>query len=129
MQTLMRTRLTALGVMLVIFIAGMAVGMVVDRRLAEAAPEEGTVRVEDRDGERRRGSMIHQVDLTPEQQVQVDSLLAAFREQMKTFHKSSRREYDRIVQEARESIKALLDEEQRARYEALLEERDRRRRD
>jgi Spy/CpxP family protein refolding chaperone len=129
MQSLMKTRMTALGAMLVIFIAGMAVGMLLDRNLAQAAPEEGVVRVEGAEEERRRGSMIHQVDLTPEQRVQVDSLVTAFRERMKQFHESSRSEYDRIVQEARASIKAVLNEEQRARYEALLEERDRRRRD
>lgn len=129
MKSLMKTRMAALGTMLVIFIAGMAVGMLVDRSLAEAAPEEEVVRVDAGDEERRRGSMIHQVDLTPEQRVQVDSMVGAFRERMKHFHESSRSEYDRIVREARESIKAILDEEQRARYEALLEERDRHRRD
>lgn len=129
MQSLMKTRLAALGVMLVVFIAGAAVGTLVDRSLAEAAPESAAVAeaTEEEEGERRRGRMVDRVDLTPEQRVLVDSLVADFRARMKTFHESSRREYDRIVQDARESIKSVLDEEQRARYEALLEERDRRR--
>jgi len=128
MQSLMKTRLTALGVMLVVFVAGMAVGMVVDRGLAVASPESAAVAEEgEEDEERRRGRMIDQVALTPEQQVRVDSLVADFRERMKTFHESSRREWDHIVQDARESIKGVLNDEQRARYEALLEDRDRRR--
>jgi Spy/CpxP family protein refolding chaperone len=128
MQSLMKTRLTALAVMLVVFVAGMAVGMVVDRGLAEEASGTAAVAEEsEEDEERRRGRMIDQVSLTPEQQVRVDSLVADFRERMKTFHESSRKEYDHIVQDVRESIKGVLDDEQRARYEALLEERDRRR--
>lgn len=134
MKSLIKTRLAALGVMLLVFAAGIAVGMVLDRTQAQAAPETGTS-VErdrgDREGEgeeRRRGWIIERVDLRPDQQILVDSILEDFRERMKTFQRSSSREYGRIVHEAREALKDVLDEDQRARYEALLEERDRRRR-
>ena len=132
MQAFMNTRLAALAMMLVIFGAGIAVGMVVDRTLAQAAPEPPEVveeeGEEDEERERRRGYIIERLDLTDDQRTRVEAMLAEYREQMKTFQEESSREYDRIVQETREALKSVLDEDQRATYEALLEERDRRRR-
>jgi Spy/CpxP family protein refolding chaperone len=132
MQALVNTKLAALAMMLVIFGAGIAVGMVVDRTLAQAAPEPTeVVEEEEEEGEereRRRGYIIERLDLTEDQRTRIEAMLAEYREQMKTFQEESSREYDRIVQETREALKSVLDEEQRATYEALLEERDRRRR-
>jgi Spy/CpxP family protein refolding chaperone len=126
-----RTRLAALAVILLIFGAGLAVGMVLDRGIAEAAPEETRTAEAEKEEEeteaRRRGSVIGQIDLTSDQQVRVDSIVDHFREELKNFRTSYRTEYDRILTETREALKAILDDEQRAEYEALLEERDRQR--
>jgi hypothetical protein len=71
--------------------------------------------------------MYEQVGITDEQQAVMDSIVVANR----TLLRANRAELDSIyrslVLETREAIKAVMDEDQRARYDVLLAENDARR--
>jgi Spy/CpxP family protein refolding chaperone len=107
----MRSKLAAIGLALVIFAAGVATGVGVDRRwLAEPAaadlgPGPG------RHFERFRSRL----DLDPQQAAAIDAILAEAREQAMAVRTRSQ-----------QAILSLLRPEQAARYRAMIERHQRR---
>jgi Spy/CpxP family protein refolding chaperone len=128
-----RTRLATLGVLVLVFLAGVAVGFVLDRSPAQAAPGEEAMERRDArphvrgDGEPRR-FIIDRVDLSAEQRVQVDSVLDHFRHRLSDLTDEYQDEYRETIASARDAVRALLNEEQRAAYDSLLTRNDERRR-
>lgn len=139
----MTARLATLVIFLVVFGAGLAVGVAVDRKVASAADapvsspvgeaepeeasaeEEGEERAEDPPRERRM--MIERVGLTPDQKLQVDSIVAVMGGRMSDLQKDYRKQYWAVVDSSRASLKQILTMEQAAMYDSLLAESDRRR--
>ncbi len=146
-----RTRLTTVFILLLVLATGSVLGVAVDRRLEaratsaqrlSTAPEgslagEGAAEGGEEGSEtpRRRRLVVEQVGLTQSQQVQVDSIVASFRQQTRSLEEELRAElreaymplYRELVAETRTKIKSVLDEGQRMAYDSLLADHDRRR--
>lgn len=110
-----------------VFAAGAVVGAAVDRSVfqsAEIASAESTDDDEDSDSARW---IIDRVNLSAEQRTQVDSVLDDFRQDVWDLYAEIRPAYWEKVEEAREAIREVLNDQQRTRYDSLLDESDRRR--
>jgi hypothetical protein len=137
----MTARLATLVIFLVVFGAGLAVGVAVDRKVASAADApvpsvvgEGESREaagDEEEGEedppRERRMLIERVGLTPDQKLQVDSIVAVMGGRMSDLQKDYRRQYWAVVDSSRASLKQILTMEQAVMYDSLLAESDRRR--
>jgi hypothetical protein len=81
--------------------------------------------------QRRRPLLVDQVGLSEVQELQIDSIVGFYRGQMRALHEEFDRAYSsryrEIMAQTREEIRGVLDEEQRAAYDSILAERDRRR--
>ena len=136
-----RARLATAGVLLLIFGVGALVGIAADRLMQRQAPEllagEPSVSPEveqveaspesEPSGPSRSRWLIHQVDLTEEQRVTVDSVLSFYRAQVRELTDVYNDAYWSAVQATRDELRLILAEEQRVRYDSLLVENDRRR--
>lgn len=130
MDKLLRTRLTTVLVLGVVFAAGLLAGFAADRSLGAAAAPDTEVRREEERGE-RRVPMYEQVGPSEAQKILIDSIVSESRTAMKALHSEFRAAYDTryraLVEETRNAIKAVLTPEQAHAYDSLAAERDRRR--
>lgn len=144
MERELRTRLGSVGILLVVLASGVVLGVAWERRGASVGAEaaESEVRGGDEDEDRdRRGDddrrdrrrIVDRVELRPVQEDRVDSIVEIHKERMKALQREFREEYNprywSLVQETREAIRTVLDADQEARYDSLLAEHDRKRRD
>lgn len=129
-----RARLLSVGVLAVVFASGIVVGFAWDRQLDAAEVEalqtaeaEGPAAGEAEDApagtERRGRPMWESVDPTEAQRVRIDSIVDAYRKDVRDFHRESRQHYDEgmraLVVQTREAIMGVLDADQAARYDSL----------
>ena len=131
-----RTRILTAGVLLSVFGAGMLLGFAADTTLtpdpasasiATPAEEVASTEVD----EPRRTPMYEQVGPDSAQSVLIAELVQEHRARMDALNREFQEHYDpryrAIVEETREAIKAVFTPEQAARYQEIVEERDRRR--
>lgn len=123
-----RTRLATGGILLLVFVSGVAIGFAVDRWTG------GTVLATEVDDDKREGSsgggrIIDQVDLSEIQKAAVDSILHHHRMEMAELQEYYHPRYWGIVDSTRESIKEVLSDAQKIVYDSLLVINDERRRD
>ena len=152
-----RVRLLSMVVLALVFVSGVVVGVALDRRaLASAAATEATDQVADADtpndenesgdDEERRVPMYERVGLTDEQSARIDSIVGHHRQAMRDLENEFEDEYQAmrdlqreyrnaynprywaIVDATRSAIRSVLDADQAARYDSLLNAFDRRRR-
>ncbi len=104
-------------ILVLVFGAGGAMGFAMGHRSGgnPSAPESGG------SGPDTRGAVIHQLDLTGEQQVQVDSILEHHRERWVQVQEEVSPRFREIVDATRDQIYSILEPEQRAEYDSLLE--------
>ncbi len=138
MERGLKARLVTVVVLALEFGSGVTAGLAWDRT-PEAAPTEEMVQADRQGGERevqersgrsdrdRRPLLVEQVGLTSEQKAQVDEIVENSRLRMRNLEKDTRPQYRAIIEETRTAIKEVLTTEQRAEYETLLSERDRKR--
>ena len=140
MDTRQRTQWTSIAVLAVVFASGIMVGFAWDRRLDAAESEAVQVASDsaadgaaspaggESDDAPRRMPMYEQVQPTDAQRVLIDSIVGAYRADVRTFLDESRTRYDegrrQLVVSAREAIKAVLDPDQAAQYDSLTAARD-----
>lgn len=132
MEKTSRTRLVTGLVLLLVFGAGVLLGVAVDRSLAAPVEEvERTGGRADDDERRRRGPMYEQVDPSEEQKILIDSIVRDHREAMKALHAEFRAaynpRYDALITQTREAIKSALTPEQAQAYDSLVADFERRR--
>ncbi|MDZ7779102.1 MAG: hypothetical protein U5R14_04075 [Gemmatimonadota bacterium] len=132
-----RTRIVTASLLLTVFGAGMLLGFAADTiltgtpaaALATSAEENGTDGGED--GESERTPMYEQVGPDSAQSVVIDSIVREHRARMDSLNREFQENYDprfrAIVEETREAIKEVFTPEQAARYQELVEARDRER--
>lgn len=124
-----RTRVATGGILLLVFVAGIAIGFAVDRWTGGAVLAS-EVREEKRNEEGGgRSRIIDRVDLSETQKIAVDSILEHHRQEMADLQDYYHPLYWGIVDSTRQSIKQVLSEEQKVRYDSLLIINDERRRD
>lgn len=127
MNAQLRPRLIGLVLLGATFAAGLFSGAALERR-ANASPApaaaqgKGQPSSAEREGRRphRHKHIIDQIELSAEQRVEIDSILQAGRERMNAFWKETRPKYRSLVESTREEIRAVMNEEQRSRYDELL---------
>lgn len=131
MERMTRIRLATMGVFLLVFGAGVAVGIVVERAVlgSDAATASTERRRGERDHDRDRGLVIDRVEMSERQRERVDSIVEYHRERMSELWSEFRPRLRGVARDTREDIKAVLDPEQRAAYDSLLARERRKDRD
>ncbi len=135
----LRARLATIGLIVIVFGAGVLAGIAGDRVLGAdtddliagvpSTPGEVERTDDDRDDEDRSQGrwIIHRVPLEDDQRVQVDSVLAYYRDQVRGLTDAYNEAYWSAVQSTRDELRGILREDQRVHYDSLLAERDQRR--
>jgi hypothetical protein len=117
----LKVRGGAAAVLAILFAAGTALGLAVarERRPGEDdfMPAEGLVSAGR--SQPSQDWMIDRLALTPAQRTAIDSVVEHFGARMSSLQKEYRPRYRAIVDSASQALRALLDEEQRARYDSL----------
>ena len=113
-----------------VFIAGAAVGIAGDRldlipRAAEATVPStpGETAEPDREGQTIIEQFADELALSPEQRMEIDLLLDYYAASLKDLRQSVRPKYRALMDSVRVEILEVLDDRQRADYQALLDER------
>lgn len=133
MSDQVRVRLVTLGVLGLVFVAGVVVGVAADRTLVDARPLVSAEVAADPEADSApeasssRRWLIDRVDLTSDQRIQVDSVVEYHRNRMAELTRECGTRFGSIVEATRAELRSLLTVDQRAVYDSLLEERDRRR--
>jgi len=125
-----RTRLLTAAVLVVVFAAGLVMGLAVDESVASGTA--GELASEETDSTREgRVPMWMQVGPNESQKASIDSIVVDYRGAMKSLHREFNKAYNpryqALLTETREAIKSVLDPEQRVEYDSLLADWDRRR--
>lgn len=127
----LRTRFITAGVIIVVFGAGILVGLVADSELgASATPPEVTEVAEEADSTADAGRrfIYHQVDPNESQLARIDSIRQVYRDRTNALYEELKAEYpDRfraILLDTRNAIKSVMTPEQAAEYQRLLDEYD-----
>jgi Spy/CpxP family protein refolding chaperone len=119
-----RTRLVGFALIAVTFLVGGLAGAAFERVLSAEAIRRDAPKAEE-----RRGHVIDQVDMRPEQRAAIDAILERRSERMQAVGSEIAPRLEAITDSARMEIMTVLTAEQRADYEARLkarlEERDR----
>lgn len=128
MDKLLRTRLTTVAVLAVVFGSGVLLGIALDRSVVPT-PAEDLARTEEERPEERRRPMYEQVGPSEAQKIAIDSIVQEYRTAMRALHAEFRAaydpRYDALVRETRAAIKGVLTLEQAHAYDSLVAERDR----
>jgi len=115
----------AVTLLLGVLLLGGVAGATLDRVLIR--PTASDTRSEGRGGgdrDRRQAYLewlTSELDLTQEQQAQVQSIIEEHREQVSALWRETHPRFDELQSQARTEIRQALTEEQQVKYEALLE--------
>lgn len=109
--------------LLLMFAAGLAVGLAGERYALHREAEESSRR--GREGRTTIERFADDLGITPEQQARIDPILVETRERMSAVYDRVRPEWEAVVDSARARIEAVLSPDQVEKYRALLEEQDR----
>lgn len=119
-----KSKLVAVSLLLVMFVAGVAVGGAVSAAWGGGEDEN---RPERRDRRPRRSyteMLTGELGLTPVQQDSVRAILDRREEAMRDIWKQTEPRFDSLRQQIRQEILAQLDEEQQDMYDALIAKSD-----
>lgn len=125
-----KSKIWAVALLASVLLLGGALGAVVDRSLAG---EPGCLAREarrDDHGARHRGYLARlaaELDLTAEQQAQVSTTVERHREKVSALWREMRPQFEQMKSDLRRDIREVLNEEQREKYEQLLESEAQRR--
>lgn len=132
MERIAKMQLVSVVILVVVLVAGFLVGVAWDRSVRSDSVDT-TAPTTQTEGDRRERSgrrlIVEQVGLSAEQKARVDSLVAYHRDRMEALQREVAPRYRAIIEATRESIKDVLTPDQRAQYDSLLAEHDRRRRE
>ena len=87
-------------------------------RAPAAAPSEPERRA------KRVAEMTKEVGLSEEQAREVDAIIHAAHDEMKTIHDKADKDVDAVRHKARDQVRALLTEEQKPKFEAMVKRVD-----
>ena len=119
-----RARVVVGAALVLLFGSGIVVGLAWDQTASASTAE--TSRTEERLTERDKkdGMIVDRVGLSSTQKTSVDSLVAYHRGRMRDLDSEFRPRYRAVINDLRGEIKEVLTDDQRAMYDALLEEHD-----
>ena len=116
----------AAGLLLLMFAAGLAVGLAGERYVLHQGTEQASSSAA-RQGRTTIERFADDLVITPEQQAQIDPILVETREQMSAVFDRVRPEWKVVVDSARARIESVLTPDQAERYGILLEQQERER--
>ena len=116
----------AAGLLLLMFAAGLAVGLAGERYVLHRGTEQASSSPA-RQGRTTIERFADDLGITPEQQAQIDPILVETREQMSAVFDRVRPEWKVVVDSARARIESVLTPDQAERYGVLLEQQERER--
>lgn len=123
-MTSARSRWIAVAVITATFVAGMMVGYAVPRLMGQEAEQRpATAQRTDRERRGERHSIFDELNLTPQQQAQRDSILEQGRAKMDAFWKEHGPAMRTVADSTRAQIDRILTPEQRARVQEWREQR------
>lgn len=119
-----RSSLGAALALLLVFGAGVAAGVALERVWLDAGPGDRAAEKRDGDGDDGEHTVIErfseELELTDAQQARIDTILAGVRDRMHEMWSEVRPRYRAVVDSARGRIEEVLTEEQAERYRELL---------
>jgi len=114
----------AIFYLILVFVLGVALGALG----THLANKWNLLRLDRRSYERVRHSRVEwlsrELSLTPEQQRQLETILDETGKQYRQVGQRMREDYEQVRQQGRERIRAILTEEQRAKFDNLLHRTD-----
>jgi Spy/CpxP family protein refolding chaperone len=111
-----------------VFILGAAIGGVFGYSFAHRSYAATQAPATPSEPERRAkhlAEMTKEVGLTPEQSTQFDQIIHQAHDDMKAIHEKSDADEDAVRQRAREQMRSLLTPEQRPKFEAMIQRKER----
>ncbi len=132
MEKRSRTHLLTGLVLVVVFGAGILLGVVVDRSVAVASPPDVAVAdsASATASPARRRPLYEQVGPTADQMAKIDSIIGDYREAMKALHAEFRAaynpRYEALVRDTRKAIDGIFTPAQAQAYDSLLADYERR---
>ena len=116
----------AIGFLAVVLLLGGVSGAALDRAFVRKAATSETE--ERRGGEGRRDRrqgylnwLSSELDLTTEQRAQVQTIVEGYHEQVSALWRETNPRFESMKSQVRAEIREVLDEEQKTKYQALLE--------
>jgi hypothetical protein len=123
-----RVRLGAAAVLAVVFGAGLAVGAAVDSDPTATAPSAGSfAREPGRGNPPPSGWIIDRLDLTPEQEARVDSVVSHYGRHMSDLQTDYRPRFRSVVDSTNRALMEILTPDQRVLYDSIQSAGERRR--
>lgn len=126
-----KSKTLALALLIGAFVAGGAVGAVVDRYFVVRSTPEASNQPRSHDRNRPESYMnwlAAELELTEEQRQHVTAVLERNREEVKALWQETRPAFEELRARLRAEVREVLSEEQQVAYDSLLaRERDRRR--
>ena len=113
-----------LSSLLLTLIVGMGMGVAIDRLALEGNGRGGDRRNR---GARLAARLNSELQLTPEQQANVETALTSNRERARQFWSESRSAYETLRREFRQDIRELLNPDQQQRFDEMIRRDDERR--
>jgi Spy/CpxP family protein refolding chaperone len=112
-----------------VFILGAAIGGVFGYSFAHrsyAATQAPAATLSEPERRAKRvAEMTKEVGLTPEQSTQFDQIIHQAHDEMKAIHEKSDADEDAVKQRVREQMRSLLTPEQRPKFEAMIQRKER----
>jgi len=128
----------AIGFLAVVLLFGGVSGAALDRAFVrKAETTERQQRQDDRESrrdgsrDRRQGYLdwlSSELDLTADQKTQVQTIVESYHEEVSALWRETNPRFESLKSQVRAAIREVLDEDQKAKYEALLEMQAERRR-
>lgn len=120
-----RSSLVAGLALLLVFGAGAAAGVAVERVWLDDSPDDRAAEHRDDDGKKDGEHTVierfsEELELTDDQEARIDTILANVRDRMHEMWSEVRPRYRAVVDSARGRIEQVLTEEQAERYRELL---------
>ncbi len=131
-MNLQNTKAAAAGLFIGTLLLGILIGVVVDRTLLLRAPPFGEMRPFENRPASGRFFMRHfadQLELTPRQQTQLDSILSSNRQQFDALRRGLHPRFSALRDSLDQQILSILTPEQREKFDTLKRQRPRHRRE
>ncbi len=125
----MKNRMSALTVLIGVFLVGGIIGAAVTYRLSEKPPQYPTREKRNSSGERspQRQSLPDLLELTGEQEAQFQEIMADFRKQLDTLRNEQTKNIQTIQSETNRRLMEIMDPEQQEKFSAFMMETGKRR--
>ena len=118
----------AIGLLVLVFVLGVALGVVGTRVVSARAFASRDIRPPGNNQPRAVARLTQELNLTSDQQKQVSTILSEMQAGYSAVREQANPQYERIRSQGHDQIRQVLTDEQRSKFEAFLERLDRERR-